>query len=171
MVTQGTVRNGDLIDLWGELSKVEKVNPLFTVVKRLDGVKSFIPNIKFLQDTFGNLYLNPTRRLDLEVVIENNTDMAKLKALIAKVMANVPWVLTDPGYTIWFMGLDDKWVRLKILFWTKSKDKVFTIRSNVIETLNLAFIQAGITVAYMDFLNISFDQKDVNKIVEDKMRG
>ena len=170
MVTQGTVRNGDMIDLGWELSKVEKVNPLFTVVKRLDGVKAFIPNLKFLQDKFANLYLNETRRLELDVSVNNDTDMTKMKLLIAKVMENVPGVLSKPGHTIWFMGLDDKWVNMKILFWAGSKDKVFTIRSNVIETLNLAFQQAGIEISYMDFMNITItDNKDISKLVESKM--
>lgn len=170
MVTQGTVRNGDMIDLGGELSKVEKVNPLFTVVKRLDGVKAFIPNLKFLQDKFANLYLNETRRLELDVSVNNDTDMAKMKLLIAKVMENVPGVLSKPGHTIWFMWLDDKWVNMKILFWAGSKDKVFTIRSNVIETLNLAFQQAGIEISYMDFMNITItDNKDISKLVESRM--
>lgn len=53
MVTQWTIRNWDMIDVWWELNKVEKVNGLFTEVKRLDWVKKFIPNIKFLQDSFA----------------------------------------------------------------------------------------------------------------------
>lgn len=59
---------------------------------------------------------------------------------------------------------------MKILFWAGSKDKVFTIRSNVIETLNLAFQQAGIEISYMDFMNITItDNKDISKLVESRM--
>lgn len=157
MVTQGTIRNGDVIDLNGEISKVEKVNPLFTEVKKLDGVKSFIPNIKFLQDSFSNLYLNESRRFDVEMTLDYTTDISKAKLVIDKVIANVPGVLEKPEHKIWFTGLSENGVTLKVLFRVKSRDKVYTIRSNVIETLNLAFKQAWILVA---FDQITLTQRD-----------
>lgn len=157
MVTQGTVRNGDLIELNGEVSKVEKVNPLFTEVKKLNGVKSFIPNIKFLQDSFSNLYINESRRFEVEFTLDYTADIPKAKLIIDKVIASVPGVIEKPEHKIWLTGLSENGVVVKVLFRMKSRDKVFTIRSNVIETLNLAFKQAWILVA---FNQMTFVQRD-----------
>lgn len=157
MVTQGTVRNGDLIELNGEVSKVEKVNPLFTEVKKLNGVKSFIPNIKFLQDSFSNLYINENRRFEVEFTLDYTADIPKAKLIIDKVIASVPGVIEKPEHKIWLTGLSENGVVVKVLFRMKSRDKVFTIRSNVIETLNLAFKQAWILVA---FNQMTFVQRD-----------
>lgn len=157
MVTQWTVRNSDLIELNGELYKVEKVNPLFTEVKRLNWVKSFIPNIKFLQDSFSNLYINETRRFDVEFTLDYTTDISKVKMIIDKVILNVPGVLEKPEHKIWLTGLSENGVVIKVLFRMQSKGKVFTIRSNVIETLNLAFKQAWILVA---FSQVTLTQRD-----------
>ncbi len=157
MVTQWTVRNGDLIELNGELSKVEKVNPLFTEVKKLNGVKGFIPNIKFLQDSFSNLYINEHRRLEVEFTLDYTTDISRVKMIIDKVILNTQWVLDKPEHKIWLTGLSENGVTFKVLFRMQSRQKVYTIRSNVIETLNLAFKQAGILVA---FSQITLTQRD-----------
>lgn len=102
-------------------------------------------------------------RLDLEISLDSETDMSKLKFLISKVMDSVPWVLKEPSYTIWFTWLDDKGITMKLLFRVKSKDKPFTTRSNVVETLNLAFRQAWIIVSYMDFVNITINDSKLLK--------
>lgn len=167
MVTQWTIRIGDMIDIWWELNKVSKVNWLFTEVKRLDGVRKFIPNIKFLQESVANLYLNETRRLDLEVSLDSKTDTTKLKLLIAKVMENIPWVLKEPSHTIWFTWLNDDGITMKLLFWVKSKWPAFTTRSNVIETLNLAFNHAWIVVSYMDFINVTMNSEKQKTVKDD----
>lgn len=169
MVTQWTIRVWDMIDIWWELNKVSKVNWLFTEVKRLDGVKKFIPNIKFLQESVANLYLNETRRLDLEVSLDSKTDTTKLKLLIAKVMDNIPGVLKEPSYTIWFTWLDDNGITMKLLFRVKSKWPGFTTRSNVIETLNLAFNHAWVIVSYMDFINVTVNNEKQKTVKDDLM--
>ncbi len=168
MVTQGTVRNGDLIELNVEVSKVEKVNPLFTEVKKLNGVKSFIPNIKFLQDSFSNLYINETRRFEVEFTLDYTADIPKAKLIIDKVIASVPGVIEKPEHKIWLTGLSENGVVIKVLFRMKSRDKVFTIRSNVIETLNLAFKQAWILVAFNQMTFVQRDDIQSDKYKEKK---
>jgi len=148
MVVQGTLRNGDTVELNGELMVVEKVHPLFTEVRKLDGVKKFTPNIKFLQDSFSNITLNEHRRVEIEFTLDYTSDTSKVKAILGKVVQTVPGIMLTPEHQVWFEELSENGMNVKLLFWIGSKEPYFMTRSNVVETLNVAFRQAKISVAF-----------------------
>jgi len=163
MVVQGTLRTGDLIDLNGELMIIEKVHPLFTEVRKLDGVKKFTPNIKFLEESFSNITLNGTRRVEIDFTLDYTNDTSKVKTILAKVVQVVPGIIPHPEYQVWFTDLQENGMGVRLLFWIQSKESYFMTRSNVIETLNTAFRQAKISVA---FPQVSISQRGRENIVE-----
>jgi small-conductance mechanosensitive channel len=65
-----------------------------------------------------------------------------------KVMNSLPGILQAPEASVIVTELWDNWIRLRIQAWISSKDNYFKARSNITETLNLAFRKSDIKIAY-----------------------
>ena len=148
MITQWKFNNGDLIEIWQIRWKILTINALFTEIEQLDWIVSYIPNIKFLEENIANFHTNDKRRLEIEVLVEYDTDILQTKKIISKVLESFPTILKSPDHKIIIEKLDNSWILIRILFWTSSKESYISIKSNVTETVNLAFNQSNIKIAY-----------------------
>jgi len=81
-------------------------------------------------------------------LVEYSTDISKAKTILSKVLESFPTILKSPEYKIIIDKLDNSGVLIRVLFWTSSKESYISIKSNVTETINLAFKQSQIKVAY-----------------------
>ena len=147
MVTQWVYHVGDLIEINGKKGKIAKINSLFTDVEQFDGVFFYIPNIKFLENEVSNYHTNDKRRVEVEVLVDYDSDIVKAKAIINKVLENFP-ILQAPASDIIVDTLWDNGILLKVRFWIGSKDSYFTMKSNITETINLGFKQSGIVIPF-----------------------
>ena len=148
MVTQWVYHNWDLIEVWGEMWKIVKINSLFTAVEKLDWIIFYIPNISFLEEKVSNYHSNDKRRIEIETLVDYNTDTTKTKAVINKVLENFPVILKEPWSQIIIDKLDDSWILIIIRCWIRSKENYIETKSNITETINLAFKQSQIDIPY-----------------------
>jgi len=149
MVTQWTYNNGDIIDIGWKVGKIRKINALFTEVEQFDGVVFYIPNIKFLEENVSNFHTNDKRRVEIEVWVDYDSDITKAKQIMLQVVDKFPNVLKAPEPDIFITELADSSINLSLRFWIDSKTwGFFETKSNVTETINLAFKQAGITIPF-----------------------
>jgi len=63
-------------------------------------------------------------------------------------LSTFPNILTAPESKILLTEFDDSSIGLKVMFWLNINDDFFGTRSNVMETINLAFRQAEITIPF-----------------------
>ncbi len=148
VVTQWVYHKDDLIQVGDKIGKIQKINALFTSVEQFDGVVFYMPNIKFLEEEVRNYNTNDKRRVTVETIVEFGSDIVKAKQIIWKVIANFPNILPAPQYDVIIDSLWENGILIKTRFWIHSKDHYFTIKSNVTETINLWFSQAGIVIPY-----------------------
>ncbi len=148
MVTQWTYHNWDLIEVWGKMWNIRRIHSLFTEIEQFDGVVYFVPNVKFLEDNVSNYHSNSKRRVEIEVWVDYATDIVKAKQVMSQVIEQFPNVLKAPYPDIIVNKLDNSSIQLLLRFWIDSKDEYFTMKSNVTETINLAFKQADITIPF-----------------------
>jgi len=148
MVTQWVYHNWDLIKISDEMWRIVKINALFTSVEKLDWVIFYIPNINFLEHKVLNYNSNNKRRIDIETLVEYDTDIIKAKSILTKVLDNFPNVLNDPKPQIVIDKLDDSWILIIIRAWIWSRDSYIQTKSNITETINLAFKQSKIKIPY-----------------------
>jgi small conductance mechanosensitive channel len=80
--------------------------------------------------------------------VDYTTDILQAKKVLQKVVSNFPMVLLTPEPDILIEELGQNGVLLKLRFWIDSRENFITLRSNVTETVNLAFKQTGIKIAY-----------------------
>ncbi len=149
MVTQWSYHNGDLIEIDWKSWSIRKINALFTEVEQFDWIIFFVPNVKFLENNVENYHRNATRRIEIEVWVDYDTDIVKSKKVIFQVLQNFPQILKSPDPEIFITKFDSSSINLSIRFWIDSKNwNYFVTKSNVTETINLAFKQAGITIPF-----------------------
>ena len=149
MVTQWTFHNWDLIEIEKKIWNIERIYSLYTSVRQYDWVIIYVPNVKFLQENVSNYHSNARRRIDLEVWVDYDTDIIKAKKVMMQVVDQFPNILKDPEPLITVDKLDDGAITLVMRFWINSKNwKYLKTKSNVTETINLAFTQSWIVMPY-----------------------
>jgi len=130
------------------MGRIIKINALFTAIEEFDGVIFNIPNVRFFEENVSNYHTNSRRRIDVQVHVDYATDILQAKKVLQKVVSNFPMVLLTPEPDILIEELGHNGVLLKLRFWIDSRENFITLRSNVTETVNLAFKQTGIKIAY-----------------------
>lgn len=165
MVTQWTYHNWDLIEIWTKMWHIRKINALFTEVEQFDGVVFFIPNVKFLEEEVQNYNSNDKRRVEIQVWVDYDTDLLKAKKVMLQVLNQFSNILKAPSSNIYVDKFDESSINLTLRFWINSSDEFFLIKSNVTETINLAFKQAGIKIP---FPQITLSNRDDFKIAMTK---
>lgn len=148
MVTQGFYHNWDVIEVNGQMWKIIKVNALFTAIEQFNGVVFYIPNITFIEDKVTNYHTNDKRRVEVEVLIDYDSDVHKAKQTVQMVLDQFPNILQAPASDVILDKLSDNGILLRARYWTPVTDNYFHTRSNVTETINLALKKQDISIAY-----------------------
>jgi small conductance mechanosensitive channel len=148
MVTQDSYHNWDLIRIEGKMWYIQKINALFTKVEQFDGVVFNIPNAKFLENNVENFHTNNKRRVEVLVWVDYSTDLILAKKVIMQVLGSFANILKAPKPEVIIVWFENSAINLSVRFWIDSKWDYFESKSNVTETINLAFKQAWITIPF-----------------------
>ena len=148
MVTQWFYHLWDIIEVWGRTWTIKKIHALFTAVEQFDWVVYYIPNVKFLEEDVSNFHSNDKRRVDIKIWVDYSTDIVKAKKIMIQVIEKFPNILQAPTPEVLVEDLWDNSIKLSLRFWINSKDAFFVSKSNVIETINMAFKQAWIVIPF-----------------------
>ncbi len=137
-----------LLEIWWKKWRIIKVNSLMTELEQFDWVRFLVPNIKFLEEYVSNFNTNDKRRVEVFVNVDYNSDILKAKMVATKVINSLPNILQSPEPSVIVTELWADWVQLKVMAWISSQDNYFSARSNLAETLNLAFKQSWIKIPF-----------------------
>jgi len=131
IVSQWSYHIWDLIEVWGKMWRITKINALFTEIEEFDGVIFNIPNVRFFEENVRNFHTNDKRRIDVEVVVAYDTDIVQAKKILMQVISNFPNILQAPAADIIVDNLWERWIVLKLRFWINSAENYITLRSNI----------------------------------------
>ncbi len=148
VVSQGSYHIGDLIQVGDKTWRITKINALFTEVKEFDGVIFNIPNIRFFEEDVRNYHTNDKRRVEVDITVDYTADILTAKKVLQKVISNFPQVMKAPEPDILIESFVDKGINLRVRCWVNSKENFIHMKSNIAETVNLAFQQTGIKIPY-----------------------
>lgn len=143
-ILQWSYTKWDIISLGWEKWRIVKIDTLFTTVERIDGIRVHIPNSSFLEQTVINYTSNDKIRCEVEVWLDYGTDTVKAKVIVNKVLASLPNIMKAPMPSVVVTKLKDTSIILKVMFWINKEDNDVAIKSNVLETINMAFKQSDI---------------------------
>ena len=146
---------GDVIDAQGYVGVVQEIQIFNTVLLTLDNQRVIIPNGLLSNGCVKNIFVEPTRRVDLTFGISYGDDIKKAKAVLQSVIDADERILKSPSADIFVSAHADSSVNLLVRPWTNSEN-YWPVYFGVIEEVKLAFDREGIT--------IPFPQRDVHMI-------
>ncbi|MCT4617159.1 MAG: mechanosensitive ion channel [Candidatus Gracilibacteria bacterium] len=146
VIFSGDYQTGKIIEIAGQLGTIKRITSMFTTIEKYDGTCYNVPNIKFLQDEVLVYNLNSKRRVDIDFGVEYTTDLTQVKKLAIKVTESFPVILQNPSVRVLVRDMEDDGVVLTLQFWVASDEGFYQIKSNVTETLNMVFEQAGVQI-------------------------
>ena len=143
----------DVIEAQGYVGVVQEIQIFNTILKTLDNQRVIIPNGLLSNGCVKNLFIEPTRRVDLTFGISYGDDIAKTRSVIQQVIDANDLILKDPTPDIFVSQHADSSINFLVRPWVNSAD-YWPVYFSMMEEVKLAFDREGIT--------IPFPQRDVH---------
>ncbi len=142
---QKPFNDGELVDINGILSYVQKLTARTTILMNLEGNHVQIPNAIVFKNTIRNYTSNPNCREDFMIGIGYDASIARAQEIAMQVLRKHPAVLKYPEPLVLVDGLGASTVNLRIYCWIDGKQHSWLkVRSALIRLTKKAFQDANI---------------------------
>lgn len=138
---------GDVIDAQGYVGTVDEIQIFNTIIRTLDNQRVIIPNGLLSNGCVKNVFVEPTRRVDMTFGISYDDDLTKAKAILRDICDNDERILKDPIADIFISAHADSSINILVRPWVAS-EHYWEVHFDVIEKVKLAFDEQGITIPY-----------------------
>lgn len=147
-------------DFSGTVVEIELFN---TILKSPAGLNIFVPNSKIWGVVITNYSKEPKRRVDIELGISYDADIAVARREMLDAASKEPRILNDPEPVVHVTNLDTRAVMIRLQLWTQTPD-YWDVRFTLIEAVKIAFDDAGIDIPHVqqDF-PLEHDQQQAGK--------
>jgi potassium-dependent mechanosensitive channel len=155
LLFEQSLRPGDIIELEGRISRVERVSLRTTTVRTLDNLELIIPNATFTTAQVSSLTKSDRKvRARLPFGVSYDSDPRQVQEVaIATAVAN-DMVLSTPMPSVLFRGFGDSSLDFELAIWIEQPQQRERIKSTLYYQLWTAFKENGI--------EIPFPQRDLN---------
>ena len=150
---------GDFIEAGGAKGVVEEMEIFTTQLKSPDNKKIIIPNAKLTGDNIVNYTAKEQRRVDLVIGVAYDSDLAKTKDVLTKVLTEDARILDDPAPTVGVVDLADSSVNFVVRPWVKTAE-YWAVYFDTMQKIKERLDEEGI--------GIPFPQRDVHLYQEEK---
>jgi len=143
-------RKGDLIETHDRMGYVLKLNLRNTILENFDGQQVIIPNKEVFQNTLINFQTTGKRRVDFEVGVAYDTDLAEaLKVAKDAVEKALDFIIDHEAQTLAY-EFGDSSINLKIRYWIKvpGDTDYYTARHLGVQAIHKAFNDSGIVIPF-----------------------
>lgn len=118
LLSEQSMRPGDVIDLNGRLGTVEQVNIRSSTIRTLNNVELVVPNETFVT-TEVTTYTKSDKRVRLLIPfgVSYNSDPAQVRQVVREKAVEHPLVLSDPAPELLFRGFGDSSLDFELSVW------------------------------------------------------
>jgi small-conductance mechanosensitive channel len=157
LLSDESIRVGDMIDISGEYGRVTAIKSRYTAVKRLDGIEVLIPNEQLLTSEITNLtFSNTTVKIPLDVQISYESSIDKAMEVILKVCHAEERVIQDPKPNVFVKEFADSGINLHIACFVVDPDKGFLeLKSDIYRAIFEEFKSNNIEIPYPHRVSIT----------------
>jgi potassium-dependent mechanosensitive channel len=149
------IRVGDVVTIGDTDGVVTRIQIRATTIRTWDRQELLVPNKEFITGRLLNWSLSDqTTRIKIPVGVAYGSDVEKAMILMDEAAAANPNVLAEPKPSIIFDAFGDNSLNLVLRCFVDSQDIRMTTRTELHQTINKSFNEAGIA--------ISFPQRDVH---------
>lgn len=121
LVSERSFKLGDYISVAGEEGSVESINLLSVYLRRPDNSLVRIPCETLIKSPVTNITGSPRRRIDLDVGVDYNSDLTRVKEVILDVIKQEDELLNTPAPAIMFSSFGDSSLNLHVGAWCKTE--------------------------------------------------
>jgi small-conductance mechanosensitive channel len=150
-----TIRPGDIVEVDGMVSKVEKISLRATVVRTRASEEYIIPNTNFTQQQVKNLTKSERRvRIQIPFGVSSESDPEHVRQLATEASLQHSLVLADPPPQLFFLGFGESSLDFELLVSIGYPELMGRVTSDLYYTLWEVFTKNNI--------EIPNPQRDVN---------
>lgn len=144
---------GDIVNLEGEMGKIQEIDLVLTKMDTFDNRRITIPNGRVFSSTVVTLNTHPMRRVDVPVGADYGADIDATRAALQNALPNIEGALDEPAPQIVLDGLGDSSVDWVVRAWASTPDWL-AVKQSTIRAIKMALDEAEI--------GIPFPQMDVH---------
>lgn len=154
LLVERPVHEGDLIEMEGQLLKVESIGLRSTQVLGYDNSQKIVPNSLLLGDVITNWTLSDNKlRSTILVGVAYGSPTRKTAEVLLKATRSTDGVLTSPEPHVLFSDFGESSLGFTVYFWTCAADRL-DVSSEARHRIMEALVAESIT--------ISFPQRDIH---------
>lgn len=155
LMFEGGVAVGNVLDVDGQLVRVERIDLRSTRVVSTDGELLVVPNAKVAGDAVVNLSQGePSTRIHVNVGVAYGSDVALVQRILIEAMAEQPELLNDPQPTVFFQDFGDSSLDFSVMGWLSEPWNRMAVKSRIRIAIDAKFREHGVEVP--------FPQRDVH---------
>ncbi|MHA6247302.1 mechanosensitive ion channel family protein [Pontibacter sp. CAU 1760] len=136
-------RVGDFIEAQGQAGTVHLINIFNTVIKTGNNQVIYMPNGPLASSVVVNYSVEPTRRMELKLVISPDNNLASVKQLLQDLIKDDPRILEDPAPVIAVTEFTEYSLTISMRLWAK-KEEFWPLNWEMNERVKIAFAEQGI---------------------------
>lgn len=157
LLFEGGVAVGNILEVDGQLVRVERIDLRSTRVVSVKGELLVLPNAKVAGEAVLNLSQGgPSIRIEVEVGVAYGSDVQLVERLLLEAMTEQPEILGKPEPAVFFQDFGDSSLDFSVFGWLDHSWDRMAIKSRVRKAIDAKFRAHGVA--------IPFPQRDLHVI-------
>lgn len=138
---------GDVVSVTGIKGKVVEIGLFTTLFDTPDNRRIIVPNGAIFGSTIENVSHHDTRRVDVAVGTDYDSDLGQTRSVLEDVVTSVEGGLLDPAPQVYLSELGGSSIDWSVRVWTASSD-YWSVRERLTNELKEALDAQGIGIPY-----------------------
>lgn len=140
-------RVGDVVQVGDKTGTVQKLDLFTTRLIDPNNMRITVPNSQVLGDAIVNISGQKTRRIELPIGVDYDSDLNQVMAVMVATAEDHPAVLKDPPVWAGVLNFMDSSVQVMLHAWVKSGD-YWQTKADLNLAMKAAFDREGIVIPY-----------------------
>ena len=154
LMTEGTIRDGDVIEVDGIRGTVQEMSLRTTVVKTFSNTEVIVPNSLMVSQRLDNwTKSDQILRIESHIGVAYGTDISAVYEILHSQIAAHSAVLSDPEPRTFLVEFADSALLFRIQYWIDDPSQRLSSLSEILEAIYFGLQERGIS--------IPFPQRDV----------
>lgn len=136
---------GDVIAVGATTGEVISVGLMSVKLRTFDNLLVRIPNESLLKSELTNMTHFPIRRLDMQLAVGYDAEIAEVREILLRVASDNPVCLDSPEPMFMFTGFGDSAMTIQFSVWA-ARTNFLELRNSMFIAIKRAFDEAGVEI-------------------------
>lgn len=138
---------GDVVNISGQLGKVDEIELFTTAVDTFDNRRIILPNSSVFGSTIENITYHPVRRVDVSVGAAYDADIDQTRRVLESAIDMTDGMIPHPEPQVVLDNLGASSVDWVVRVWAPT-DKFLDVKQSLIRAVKMKLDQAGIGIPF-----------------------